>query len=124
MTYRFNQTMFLPNGSVSSDISVDGDAEVSLVDQAVAVATDTLVNVAFPYATIKAVILLCDVALTIKTNSSGAPSQTISLAAGVPTAWITGGAGANPFSVDVTKIYLTAVTAGTLNIRVLYDPTP
>jgi len=115
--------MLAPAGVVQQVIEQTNDATVEM-DITVASATDALVNVAFPYATIKAIALQCDIAATLKTNSSSAPSQTISLTAGVPNMWIYTGPGSNPITVDVTKIYVTTAAAGTLKIRVLYDPTP
>jgi hypothetical protein len=115
--------MLAPAGVVQQVIEQTNDATVEM-DVTIASATDALINVAFPYATIKAIALSCDVAVTLETNSSSSPSQTIALVANVPNMWIYGGPGSNPITVDVTKIYATAAAAGTLKIRVLYDPTP
>ena len=115
--------MICPFGAVQQVIEMTEDADLSL-DIAVTAATDVQRSVAFPYANIKAIALYCDVAVTIETNSPSSPSQTITLAAGVPNLWIYGGPGTNPITANVTTIYLTAAAAGTLKIRVLYDPTP
>jgi hypothetical protein len=64
------------------------------------------------------------VACTVKTNSSGSPDNTITLAAGVPVAWDTNSPYANPFTANVTKFYITNASAGTFSCKVLYDPTP
>lgn len=123
MTHTLNLSLLTNGGSVSQAISVTADAEVTLVDHAVTIGTDVLVNVAFPYALIKSVILLSTVNLTIETNSSSSPADTIILTAGIPNIFVTG-YGTNPFSADVTKIYRTSAAVGVLNVRVLYDPTP
>jgi hypothetical protein len=124
MDFTLNQSMLTPSGAVSVGITATASAEVSL-EEAFPLANDTLMNIAFPYATIKGYVLLADKACTIETNSANASGgQTITLAANVPQLWINGGDGANIFTVDVTKIYVSAAAAGTLKMRVLYDPTP
>jgi hypothetical protein len=63
--------------------------------------------------------------LTIKTNSSGSPTDTITLTANGARVWA-GGESSCPFSADVTKIYVTNATgsAATVTILVCYDATP
>jgi hypothetical protein len=125
MTYTLLQQMSTPSGAVSNSISATGLAEVVLDAETVPIATDTLMNIAFPFATIKAYVLLATCTCTVETNATDATGgQTISLTANVPRVWITGGDGSNLFSANVTKIYVTAAAAGTLTVRVLYDPTP
>jgi hypothetical protein len=125
MTYTMLQQMVTPSGSLSQSVSATGLAEVGLDAETVPVATDTLINVAFPYATVKAYYLKSTVACTVETNATDATGgQTISLTADVPLVWITGGSGSNVWSANVTKLYVTAAAAGTLTLRVLYDPTP
>lgn len=123
MIYTLNQSLQTPSGAVSVAISASGEAEIN-ADVVIPIGTDTAVALAFPYANIKAVILLADVAVTLETNSSSAATQTFSLLANVPKLWITGGDGSNPFTANVTTCFATAVAAGTLKVRVLYDPTP
>jgi len=80
--------------------------------------------IAFPYATISSVYILSDKALTVKTNSSGSPDDTIAIAAAKPLAYY--GSGTNPFTANVTKLYITNAggTAADFKIRVGYDGTP
>lgn len=64
--------------------------------------------------------------LTIKTNSSSVPDDTITLADGEAILWslAADGAGKCPFSADVTTLYVTNAgsTASVLDIRVGEDP--
>ncbi|HEY1188101.1 MAG TPA: hypothetical protein VGE74_10615 [Gemmata sp.] len=69
--------------------------------------------IAFPYATLLEVFISSDVTLTLKTNSSSVPDDTITITAGKPLVWYAGCGLANPFTADVTKIYLTNATSGT-----------
>jgi hypothetical protein len=81
--------------------------------------------IAFAVAKLKAIKLTSDVALTLKTNDSGSPQETISLAAGVPLDWYYGCGLAVPFAGNVTKIYATegGIDAGTLSGWLVVDPT-
>ena len=61
--------------------------------------------------------------LTVKTNSSGSPTDTITLTSGVPVLYVAGGPWAAPISGAVTTIYVTDNTSnavgGTLTISAL-----
>jgi hypothetical protein len=65
----------------------------------------------------------------IETNSSSAPADTFTLKAGCPLVWYADGGLPNPFSVDVTKIYitnalLTAANDAVVELRMMLDATP
>lgn len=64
--------------------------------------------------------------MTVKTNSSGAPQETIAVAAGIPLVYVPAEGGTAPFAGDVTKLYVTNASGGIaiLNVLVLKDPTP
>ena len=54
------------------------------------------------------VYMLCDGAITIRTNDAGTPQEVITLAANVPRIWMTGMPAAHiPFSGDITGFYIT-----------------
>ncbi len=88
--------------------------------------TDLQVDIAFPKATLVVLYMLATADMTIETNNSGTPDDTINLKANAPLIWVAADAyHANPVNnADVTKVYVTNTTAGTLDIRALYDPTP
>lgn len=62
--------------------------------------------------------------MTIKTNNSGSPDDTIVLRANEPYQWHTNAYDAFLLTADVTALYVTNTTAGDLQIRALMDPTP
>lgn len=72
------------------------------------------------------VYILSDQDLTLKTNSTGSPDDTIILTANKPVIWYAGCGWTNPLTVDVTKFYLTngGGTSATFRARFLYDSTP
>ncbi len=88
----------------------------------------TQLSIAFPIATIVSVLIRSDQDVTLKTNSSGAPVNTIAVTGGVPQVWWTG-QGTCPFTTtDVSTIYVVAGAIGSdganVDISVLYDTTP
>lgn len=89
--------------------------------------TDLEAAFALVAAKLKGIYIAADVAMTIKTNDGSSPDDTITLVANQPYIWGLGssriGADDSPFSADVTSIFVTNTTAGTLEIRALVDPT-
>lgn len=117
--------MNTPSGALAQAIEVSAAAMASLEGETVPIATDTLMNIAFPYANIKAYWIMATCDCSIDTNATDASGgQTISLTANVPKVYMTAAGMTNVFSANVTKIYVTAAAAGELTMRVLYDPTP
>jgi hypothetical protein len=86
------------------------------------------VDWACAFANLKSLLIVSDKACSIFTNaaSTGSPDDTLALAAGVPLVWAPTGFGANPFTANVTKIYITVTgtASATLKIRALLDQTP
>jgi len=74
---------------------------------------------------LKMLYLVADGAVTVKTNSKDAADDTFTLAANVPIVWYEGSGLANPFTADVTKLFmLTDETDDvTVDIRILVDAT-
>jgi hypothetical protein len=128
-SHRLGLTYTTDAGTVKTTTNTyTGDADVAVNIPIIASQTNYEIDTSWKYSTIKSCLLYCDTALTIKTNSSGSPTDTITLAAGVQKIYTNDGAvgtGTNFFTADVTKIYVTnSTTASNLTIRVLYDSTP
>jgi hypothetical protein len=69
--------------------------------------------------------IFASAAMTLKTNSSGSPDDTITLAAGQLLVWTSDSGMANPFdAAAVTKIYVTSTAGGLLKIRALLNVAP
>jgi hypothetical protein len=70
-------------------------------------------------------LIMADQAMTVKTNNSGSPANTFTLEPNIPYLWA--GLGtlqdtAGAALVDITHLYVSNTTAGTLKIRSLFDP--
>src|SRR5437660_12486493 len=112
-------------GSLGFAQTFSAGAEVNIDEDIPANQTDLLVNFAATRANIQSFIIVADQAMTVKTNSSGSPGQTFTLVANAPQIWCsTLGVARNTFfAADITKLYVTNVTAGTLKVRCCVDPT-
>jgi hypothetical protein len=89
--------------------------------------TDAEVNWGCLRSTLQLLWIYCSRAVTVKVNSATEPDQVITLTDGQAISWATtDGADSCPFTVDVTKLYLTTVggTTGSFVIRSLSDVTP
>lgn len=114
--------------------NVSGEGLQQLAVPAPNDAADLEIAIAFTLAELKSILLYASKALTIKTNSSSTPDDTIDLPAGKPWAWQAGGPaeGANTgqlLTADVTAFFVTnpgstSADDTTLYIRVLSDATP
>jgi hypothetical protein len=111
--------------TISGSVTVTGEGEPNLDVTVAANQTNKEVDYVLDVSTVTSLWLYSDKDLTIKTNSTSAPDDTIALKAGVPLPWeSTTGYFDNPLTVDVTKFYLTNTLACRFQARILTDPTP
>jgi len=98
-------------------------ANSSTIDSIVCAAntTNQLTTLAITKANLQLLYMVSDTAMTVKTNSSGSPQETITLTANTPYMWFTGSGITNPLVSNVTALYVTSVLAGTLEVRVLQN---
>lgn len=112
--------------SLTGNVEQIADGEISL-DVVVPANTNNLaVDLAFVVSRVKSLFITSDKAVTIKTNSSGAPTQTLTRAANQPLDWTAADADACPFTANVTTAFITNATSAAANvrIRILHDITP
>ena len=85
--------------------------------------TDLLVAATIDISQLKAVFIMVDQDMILETNDGSTPDDTFTLKANVPLIWSVDDPLPNPFSEDITALYLTNTTAGTFTARFLEDPT-
>lgn len=84
-----------------------GDSQL-IINESIAIgATNLLVLSAIDISQVKALALYSSVDLTVKTNSSGSPTDTINLLAGIPYIWETGAYDTCKITADVSSLYIT-----------------
>lgn len=71
-------------------------------------------------------VIVSDQAVTVKTNSSGDPQETISLSANAPVLWFTEMGSAKPISDDLTALFVSnsSGSAATVRVVAITDATP
>jgi hypothetical protein len=123
LTEVLNGTEFSFDNTFAADgaVSVDGGGSgVTFANPT----TDKELAIAFGFAAVKWVVMWATAACTIETNAHP-HSNTFSLLANKPLVWKSAdGYFANPFTVDVTKMYLSATAAGSFFCYVGLDATP
>lgn len=105
-------------GSVSLSDSVVTTGELA-TESSISVAgstTNQQENIAFNHTNLRGIYIKSDVTVTLKTNSSGSPDNTITVTAGVPFVWHYQSGVTNPFSAAVTTTYWTNATSGAATI--------
>src|ERR1035437_2230491 len=112
--------------------TVDGDGNLSFDNAAtIAGAAQIEIDLAFPYAKVKSSLAVATRAVTIFSNAvAGVGGDTLVIPAGGGLAWNENDLDACPFTINVTKLYVTnghatlGILAGGLRIRILLDVTP
>lgn len=130
MTGTFTVALAVEGQRLSIDIPLTAEqfvrSEFSVADGQTAFRA----NLAADISQAKAVIIYSDKAVTIKTNNSGSPDDTLALAAGVPLVWYAGmsvdSSDLNLFDADITDLYVANASGATASIKVwiLSDGTP
>ena len=107
-------------------VVITTDAEANFDKTLTASQANLEIDIAFPYTRIKSFYVLAQGACTLKINSSTDPDVTITLAAGQPLKWRYVDAAANPFSTNVSSIFLTDTSAASNRIQffLAYEGTP
>lgn len=113
------------NYAVEGEQNVDLDATTTPV---AAGATAKEVTITIDVSKLATIIIQSDQDITIKTNSTGTPDDTLTVKANKPLVWGADSGLPNPFpsGVDVTKIYIANPAASVANVKIRtgYDTTP
>jgi hypothetical protein len=121
---------------ITEKIVVDGDTPITQATTLTAdkresysltvpIANDQLVALVLDVSQVKAIVILSDQDLTLETNNSGTPVDTLALKANVPYFWYTNKPQVLAFGTDITALYVTNASAAiaSLKIEILVDPT-
>lgn len=107
-------------GTLSGNAAEVGNAEVTLNQVFAASSTNVAGTLAFAVADVQKFVFLADADCTVKFNSSGSPTLTVSLKAGRPWRWSkSDGYYTQPIPSDVTGIFVTCTAATRLRVAVL-----
>lgn len=122
--HKYNPSVTASGGSIGGTTKTySGGAEL-LMEQAIAAnQTNKLLDLVVDVSTIKSVVIVADVGMTLEFNNSTTGEPTLVLVAGVPYIWNTDSYDACLLNTDITALYVTNTTAGTLKIGIITDPT-
>lgn len=125
MSLTHNVTLKWTSGGneIEHTISKSSGAENNLEEVIPLNSTDLLLAWTLDVSQLKFLYIVATANMTVETNSGAAPGNTLTLVANEPVEWHTGSPITNPLTVDVTALYVTNTTSGTLKIRALIDPT-
>lgn len=122
--HTYSQSLSGSGASITNVNSYAGDARGGRHVELAADQTHYLVDFVLNVSEIKSFYMVSSQDLTIKTNDSGAPADTIVLKANKPLIWQHDSLHANPFSEDITALYLTNTLATVFQLEVVFDSTP
>lgn len=108
------------SGSFSGTITDVGATDIEIPQTAIPASTSNYAfTMAFTLANVQAYMFLADQNCVLTTNSTGSPSDTINLKAGIPFFWSRSGYAAVGFSANVTSIYVTTTNGTIFQARVV-----
>ena len=125
-TKRIKYSVLGDGESFEYEATYSGGSAVRLQEAIAGSSTNVELAFALLLAGLQCLVISSNVAMTIKTNSSGAPDDTLALVANVPYVWRIGGGVNNLITQDITALFVTVAgsTAGELRIEAIADPTP
>lgn len=112
----------LAAGSITGQATDTGNTLVTTTTTFPASSTNASLTLAFTKANLQSSFIVADQPCTIKTNSSGSPSETITLVAGIPHptySWSKSSGVTNPWTTDVTTAFVTCTPATTIKYGIL-----
>jgi hypothetical protein len=110
-------------GLLQSSVTLTGQEENNLGFSLPGSTTNELHSLAFLVAKLVLFLVYSDQDITIKTNSSGSPQETLTIKAGKPFLWYKNSGVTIPFAGNVTAAYFTNAgsTAAAVNVKVLEE---
>jgi len=123
--FQLTQVLNAPGISISGGKTYSASLSESLADVAAGNGT-TQMTMTIDVSAVKAFAIFSDVDITLKTNSSGSPANTLALKAGIPYIWTTDSYDTFKLTTDVTSLFF--VNAGSVDanikVTVVADATP
>lgn len=123
ITHRLSRKHSVGGVDIEISESVSVGAEANVDETIPSSSTNKEVAFVMDASQMKTLLITADKACTIKTNDGTTPDDTITLPAGTCLMWSATSGLANPFSADVTALFVTCTDETLLRIRAGYDPT-
>ena len=128
IVHKVTQTWISGNNTLAVQATNTSNAEINISDTVAASGTHVEYTVAFTITNLECIYISSTTDMTLKTNETGSPDDTILLKANRPFVWMKNSGITVPFVGDsgaITKFYFTnGLVESTLEIRILKDTTP
>ena len=123
-SFQFTEKVVIGGESTSILNALTAGLRIAISEQ-IAIANDVLVALSVDVSQVKGVYILSDQDVTLETNSSSSPTNTLALKANIPYVWYTNKYDVLKFTSDITALYVTnaSASAANLTIEILTDPT-
>jgi len=110
----------------ANDVTVTGTSAERISEAIADSTTDGAVTYTCDMSALAGLFIVSDQALTLETNSSSSPQETITLVADTPVVWYTGCGYTKPYAGDVTSLFATNASGSTANLTIvtITDATP
>ncbi len=118
VTETITESFTLGGPTVTKSNTLTGSRRQEL-DETIAIASNNPVPFACVEANIKALVISCDQDVTVKTNDSGSPHDTIPIKSGKPYVWYTGCPHTLLITADVTELFITNASASIANLQLV-----
>jgi hypothetical protein len=106
----------LGRGVISASNSYSGTLSLSLDETITNGQTAYEIDIAIDVSKVAAISISSNKAITLKTNSSGSPDNTLTLRAGVPYQWCSDSYDTFKLTTDVTKFYVANSSGASANL--------
>ncbi len=114
------------NNSLSLQDTFTGEAEANVSVSVPDSSTDFEITLGIDVSEIKSIVISSNQVITLETNDGTTPDDTFAITANNPLIWNVDSPAANPFSADITALFVTNASgsAATFNVRCIVDATP
>ena len=105
--------------SIDATRTVQGDSQLAILQLVPAATVDQEILAAIDISLAKMVMIKSTQDVTIKTNSTGAPDDTLAMTANIPRVWRDGDYNAIFLTADVAKFFISNATANEATVQIL-----
>lgn len=125
-THTVTKTVKTPEGTLSYSHDYTASLSVEVQETVATGSTDAQITFDVDVSEVESIFIVSDQDVTLETNSGSAADDTFSLLANKPLEWQSDSYHANPFSADITDLYITNSSGSTATViaRAIYDATP